>query len=295
VTLERGWYSSGPGELLAIVFVPEGVQQVPSALAQYVSLWGTDPTARGGVSILTPPHFDAVEHVAVAKGSSSIPGAMPNDLNGGGAIIKRGLTIEPHVVRDADGVAQAYPSALLVDAMGIQPHYDRHRKCWIADLVIKAPDAYAPFVRLALARLQPHAVRATNDKVEVTSDAHLSDPIQLDSIRLLPRRELRLRRRGRLVEVQLLGAQRNIGPAATRVATLEVLDQASGIWQSVDEKALDANDSCRLASRSSITRGVARVAVQEFDGRAPQDASDGKDPVATFPAPDYADLAVVEV
>jgi hypothetical protein len=47
-----------------------------------------------------------------------------------------------------------------VDVVGFEPQFDNTRKLWFADLTIDLLDGptYAPFVRLALVRYQPHAL-----------------------------------------------------------------------------------------------------------------------------------------
>jgi hypothetical protein len=54
-----------------------------------------------------------------------------------------------------------------VDVVGFEPEYDPERKLWFADLTVDLADTpaklfsgvtYAPFVRLALVRYQPHAL-----------------------------------------------------------------------------------------------------------------------------------------
>src|SRR5205823_7332312 len=58
-----------------------------------------------------------------------------------------------------------------VDIATFPVTFDAVRKLWFADIVIDAGGAYFPFVRLALARYQPHAVETTELSRVVVADA----------------------------------------------------------------------------------------------------------------------------
>ena len=63
-------------------------------------------------------------------------------------------------------------------------HYDFRRRLWYADIEIEAGPSYVPFVRLALVRVQPHAL----------ADCALSAVVHTQYAQLLPTRELHLDR-----------------------------------------------------------------------------------------------------
>lgn len=66
-----------------------------------------------------------------------------------------------------------------VDVVGFPATYDPERKLWYADLTLNLPsDTYMPFVRLALARYQPHAL----------PDARISRVVLADFAQLTPTR-----------------------------------------------------------------------------------------------------------
>ncbi|HEX8981268.1 MAG TPA: hypothetical protein VF792_00735 [Ktedonobacterales bacterium] len=63
----------------------------------------------------------------------------------------------PSNVAQADGLS--IPEANITFAVaGHAVKYDRHRGLWYCDLVVDCGDTYMPFIRLALARFQPHSI-----------------------------------------------------------------------------------------------------------------------------------------
>src|SRR5262249_34037945 len=45
-----------------------------------------------------------------------------------------------------------------VDVVGFTPQFDESHGLWFADLTVNLGETYAPFIRLALVRYQPHAL-----------------------------------------------------------------------------------------------------------------------------------------
>jgi hypothetical protein len=60
------------------------------------------------------------------------------------------------------------------DVAGHSVAYDAQRQLWYCDIEVDLPNAYSPFVRLALARYQPNSLR----------DAHLSPVVRADFMSL---------------------------------------------------------------------------------------------------------------
>jgi hypothetical protein len=65
-----------------------------------------------------------------------------------------------------------------VTAVGLPVEYDATRQLWFCDITLAPTDFYTPFIRLALARFQPHALPNT----------HLSRVVLTDFVQLLPDR-----------------------------------------------------------------------------------------------------------
>jgi hypothetical protein len=125
VYLDRPWFSSGDGEQLGVVLWPGG-GDVPTNVAQLVSTWGADPIWLGGP----------------VSGDHPLPADLPLAVAPRTGLTLRELPAQPN-------------------AVAVAPHdvgYDPERRRWYADLAVKPGSAYFPFVRLALARYQPHSL-----------------------------------------------------------------------------------------------------------------------------------------
>jgi hypothetical protein len=157
VYLDRPWFSSGEGELLAAVLwgcapPPGGIpgEQVPDFLKGFVTQWGKDPiwaaAAPPTQAVPLPEHFLN----AVAVGTELTLDELSNN------------------------------PFLSFTAVGHQVSYDdtHGRRLWYCDIEMNMGEAYFPFVRLALARYQPQSV----------TNAHLSRVVLVDFTQLMPDR-----------------------------------------------------------------------------------------------------------
>ncbi|MCX5414519.1 hypothetical protein [Streptomyces sp. NBC_00059] len=151
VFLDRPWYSSGDGELLGIL-IDDAPGPPSHDVEPVITLIGRDPIHRSApVGPATTAMFtNAVRTV----------GPLPRPLPGPGG-----------------GVAAGAPT---VTALGFTPQFDTARQRWFCDLDIDTGDAYLPFVRLALVRLQPESIKG----------AEISTVVLGDLVRTLPGREL---------------------------------------------------------------------------------------------------------
>ncbi len=155
--LRRPWYSSGDGELLAVVISESGEDP-----ADTISLWGRDPTlATGTVASATRP-----------------PLVRPADL----ALQVVGALV---VERPGRPVTGAVPVTLVdldrkprVQVFGYRPEYHPERQEWFVDVALDPGDSLWPFVRLAVARYQPDSI----------ADAELSPVALTDWVQPLPER-----------------------------------------------------------------------------------------------------------
>ena len=177
VYLERPWFSSGEGELLGVVCgssapAEQPFVNLPSELVGHVSQWGQDPILNSLVP--RPVMHTSAFSARVAEYSLWLPEAS------------RSMDVAAHRV-----------------------HFDFERRLWFADLEIDAGASYSPFVRLALVRLQPHAL----------SGCALSPVQHTQYAQLPPTRELHLSRAPRRqsgVSLQVFGPAPEIGPASAR-------------------------------------------------------------------------------
>jgi hypothetical protein len=147
VYLRRPWHSSGEGELLGATTWSYRSGTLDDAARErwkpYISQWGMDPIWNTG-------------RLSAWLDAGSFPDAAQRE---------EALSI--------DGMAG------VVDVAGHSVGYDAERKLWYCDLSVSADsDVYAPFVRLALARYQPHAL----------ADAKLSRIVLAEFVQLTPDR-----------------------------------------------------------------------------------------------------------
>ncbi|MEV4398708.1 hypothetical protein [Nonomuraea sp. NPDC049607] len=149
VYLDRPWFSSGDDELLAVVLDPPGGDPLPGHLA---TRWGTDPVW-SDATVLPPP----------------APANFP------GPVASAALRLaESGEGRELAGAVVAY-----------QPSYDAAKGLWFADVDVDLgaagrESAYFPYLRLALARYQPHAL----------AGLELSPVVQAEFAQLVPGRTL---------------------------------------------------------------------------------------------------------
>ena len=169
VWLDRPWFSSGDGELLGVVLLGEGARftDVPASMQALVTQWGFDPLwdTAPPANKVQATHFPTRVHVESAP-LIERPGGAP---------------------------------ALVV---GHRVRWDTERKLWRADIEIEPGTTYMPFVRLALVRLQPHALPGSK----------VSKVVATEFSQLLPRRRAQFTRRGGTVSVALHGPAPESGP-----------------------------------------------------------------------------------
>ncbi len=152
VYLERPWWSTGEGELLGVVLLPgNGSATPPNELNLNVTQWGVDPVFRGPAT----------------SGKLPTLGNFPKRVSTGLQLSLPGV-----------------PKQFKVDVAGHSVGFDEKRDLWYSDIEISTK-AYFPFVRLALARFQPHSIV---DDAE--GPLHLSGVVLADFAQLAPNRSV---------------------------------------------------------------------------------------------------------
>lgn len=161
IYLDRPWWSSGEGELLGVVLVPRGRELEVAKYLPYVTTWGVDPTTKntGYSTGALPEGLPGLQHFPRAVGCHE--GARLGELVEREKLVDR---VEP----------------LPVAVAGHAVAFDQARCLWYCDLEIDVGAAYFPFIRLALARFQPHSVEGV----------HLSAVSVADFIQVAPDRIL---------------------------------------------------------------------------------------------------------
>lgn len=153
VFLKRPWFSTGDDEMLGIV-LPATPSKAPSiakivqGYTGYLTHWGIDPLHNS-----TPP---------------DLLSPAPQDF--------RMNPVFDDNVQYPD-MANAYANVVAYPVL-----FDEERQQWFCDLAINTKNMYFPFIKLALARYQPHSVRKGNE------DVCLSPVVMADMMQLMPDR-----------------------------------------------------------------------------------------------------------
>jgi hypothetical protein len=146
VYLQRPWYSSGEGELLGVTLWPGDLADPDTPTREkykpYFTQWGLDPIWKTGGIASVPTTADF---------SNAVTRAMSCSLD---------------------------RTDLAVDVAGHCVYFDPVRQLWFCDITVNNFDAYTPFIRLALARFQPHSL----------SGLELSKVVLADFVQLSPDR-----------------------------------------------------------------------------------------------------------
>ncbi len=121
VFLERGWYSSGVGEQLAVVLSNGGTPSDPRLLALLTQA-GADPTVKTNAA----QRFPAASEFTLGTAHKDI---VPAELD-----------------------------TSLVSVAAHDVVWDAQRRRWACDIVLPPQKVYQPFVSLMLARFQPNSI-----------------------------------------------------------------------------------------------------------------------------------------
>ena len=153
VFLKRPWFSTGDDEMLGIILPPTPPKTATLAtIAQgytgYYTHWGIDPLHNSTQPDLLSP--------------------APHDF-------RMNPTFDENVQYPDKGNTRANVVAYPV-------LFDEQRQQWFCDLAINPKNMYFPFVKLAIARYQPHSVHKGD------ADCHLSPVVMADMMQLMPDR-----------------------------------------------------------------------------------------------------------
>ena len=288
IYLERPWFSSGDGELLAVLLAPGGhVFGGDGAGATYPGsdVFGPEQEDESGFPFVSKVGGDPVWHSAEVKNRALQPLQLDNVLD-----------LMGYDDRQEPGRPVAAPAELLdlpafgttygVRALGYRPQYDKRRQLWYVDVALNPGQSLWSFVRLAVARYQPHSI----------DGCHLSAPVRCNYVQLPPERTTSVSRTdGSHVRVVVSGpvgtrepwpsdehrGTGSSGPVGTNrvvVARLQKKDPAIPTdlgWTTVTSQELT------IRSADPGTHEVAWVgeldAGQELDLRQPVDSLAGSD------------------
>jgi len=156
IYLERPWFSTGEGELLAVLLAPFGAD---TGLESIVSQWGADPIWRAQ-NVASRGMWMGFDNLISALGLTD----RPDDAR----------PTSPPVSMPYVGVK----GSPMVTVLGYRPRYNAERQLWFVDVAIDPGDHFWPFVRLSVARYQPDSI----------DGCHLSAPVQCEFVQLMPER-----------------------------------------------------------------------------------------------------------
>jgi hypothetical protein len=204
VYMDRPWWSSGADEKLGVILW-EGrgapPEEPPAALKPFMTQRGQDPLWLSNPQSVIPGKALFTNRVVYEGGEDE------------------DLTLEEVRTRRV-GLVDV-PVKVQVAAHEVKP--DEARRLWYADIDISPEASYFPFIRLALARLQPHSVREPGSGEELDRDVALSRVVLLDYMQLAPDRSATIRFNGETgVTIAVSGLSYADGPAGAGPATMEV-------------------------------------------------------------------------
>jgi hypothetical protein len=228
VYLNRPWYSSGVDELLGVVLWPAGDPppdyQTRERFKPYLTQWGNDPIWQFGTINSLPSVADFPSASATAASLS---------------------------LEETD-----HP----FDVAGHEVSFDQQRGLWYCEIVVQTQPAYMPFLRLALARYQPHSI----------TGVELSKVVLADYAQLTPNRSAFLSinesdpRSARLV----IGGLAPQGPTQS-IINVTVEQRRAGIKSDLAwEKASEPEAilwSGTIAFAKTPGPGVFRIVVREYE------------------------------
>lgn len=159
IYLKRPWYRTGADEQLAVILASTG-QAISGAQAD-MSLWGADPAWLNAgpetpyVALSLEDLYAGTNQLDDRYGSDPRISAMALQLRLPGGRTGRQASV-----------------------VGYRPQYNAARGLWYVDVAIEPGAAVWPFVRLVVARYQPHSLPGLE----------LSKPVACDFTQLLPER-----------------------------------------------------------------------------------------------------------
>jgi len=153
IFLKRPWFSTGDDEMLGILLPPSPpkkptIASIIQGYTGYFTYWGIDPLHNS---------------------------TQPDLLSPASQDFRMNPTFDENVQYPDMGNTHANVVAYPVI-------FDEERQQWFCDLAINPKNMYFPFVKLALARYQPHSVRKED------TDVCLSPVVMADMMQLMPDR-----------------------------------------------------------------------------------------------------------
>lgn len=167
--LDRDWFSSGEGELLAVVCRhPDGASS-PSWVLDSVSRWGSDMTMQPAIP-LKPAQSTAGDATFLDWRQIICSGAQRPGVE----VSEGGLPMPTRreQVEAKDGEAREASSRKVAFAL-LKPQFHKGVGRWYCDIEIRPAASFRVHLKLSLARYQPNAIAGCHLSSTVTADAFL--------------------------------------------------------------------------------------------------------------------------
>ncbi|WP_319592293.1 hypothetical protein [uncultured Draconibacterium sp.] len=244
IFIKRPWFSSGDDEMLAVILPDNSgntnrlsmLNKAPGYSGQFTH-WGIDPILYGQKPAQTSPQSSDFRMNPVIDTNLEYPD-------------KPGIKAK----------AVAYPV-----------HFDQERQMWFCDLSINPNQMYFPFIKLFLARYQPHSVREQN------KDVCLSSVVAAEMIQLMPERKTTLNFKkddlNSKFTLTIEGTIYNLGNATygnynfLKISFLDT-ELAQPVYGVIDdgenEKKLEAEGEIIRISRNNLTSATYYKVEREF-------------------------------
>jgi len=203
IYMERGWWSSGDGELLAVVLGPY-MPDKRDPRYRYATYWGQDP-------LYSSPPLELPLAGQFRNAVQVAPGVMLSELPG-----------------------------QYVTVVGYKPEWDKSLKLWTVDLDLPTAGHYFPFVRLALARFQPRALLDSAPRPQF--DFRLSSVVLADFVQTAPDRALTVTRDGGGAGVHHVHVSGATYAARRRAADVDAMHATSAMWARLERRAPEIAD-----------------------------------------------------
>jgi hypothetical protein len=181
IYLKRPWHSAGEGERLAVICWPPNIfvdgtadevarctlidraaLNVINPKEEFLTRWGADPIHLSGdiTDLIPADQFKAAELrvgdllLSLPHRDSELPGGKPQ------LDIDKGCPNDPPDSRTTLRNDNPGTAGVKVAVAAYTPQVDPQTgDTWYCDLPITAGDSYFPFIRLGLARYQPHSIK----------------------------------------------------------------------------------------------------------------------------------------
>ena len=195
IYMNRPWFSSGSGELL-------GVTTFSASFTSTSTITSTTNSATATTTTITTTNTENPPYSLPSEDWKPFITQWGQDPIWQSAQL--GSIPDSSCFIDADAVEYAVEledrlsngNPRLVDVAAYKPEFDEARKLWYCDITVDSKTAtYSPFIRLALVRYQPHALKEAKisrvvlaDFAQVTPERAVmvtSDPYQPGDIRIV--------------------------------------------------------------------------------------------------------------